>query len=220
MNRRLFGLHQLKCLCRTEGQVERCVRIAMKACVCFILAVFLAPASARAQLKDETLLQTLPPGYKFGLQKTQNALTVQEAIPENESLDNWTEMVTTQVFLGRRDLNPDQFRIMMEQRWSIVCKDSKFDDGKLGEEKGYPVLFWVMRCPLNPKTGKPEMTWLKAIKGNDSFYIVQKAFRFEPTQEQISRWLQYLQTVNVCDTRLPDRACPDLRNQGFERAPP
>jgi hypothetical protein len=61
---------------------------------------------------------------------------------------------------------------------------------------------------------------LRSACGNDSFYIVQKAFRFEPAQEQISHWLQYLQTVNVCDTRLPDRACPDLGNQGFERVPP
>ncbi len=185
------------------------------AMICFLAF----PGSSWAQLKDETLLQTLPPGYKIVLQRTQNAVTTQEAIPLNESVGDWTEMVTTHVLLGRRDLNPAQFRRAMELGWSLACKDSTFEDAEAAEERGYPVLFWAMRCPLHSRTGKPEMTWLKAIKGNDSFYLVQKAFKFEPTQEQISRWRQYFQTVNVCDTRLSDRACPDLKKQGFEPVP-
>jgi hypothetical protein len=76
-----------------------------------------------------------------------------------------------------------------------------------GEENGYPSLVWLQNCPLNKATGKPEITWFKAIQGNDSFYIVQVAFKAWPSKEQISQWMRYLKSVTVCDTRLPDRAC-------------
>ena len=39
-------------------------------------------------------------------------------------------------------------------------------------------MMWRMTCPLNRQTAKPEMTWFKAISGTDSFYVVQKAFKF------------------------------------------
>ena len=65
----------------------------------------------------------------------------------------------------------------------------------------------LQSCPLNKATGKPEITWFKAIQGNDSFYIVQVAFKAWPSKEQITQWMGYLKDVTVCDTRLLDRAC-------------
>jgi hypothetical protein len=38
--------------------------------------------------------------------------------------------------------------------------------------------------------------------------MVQKAFRFEPSKEQITTWIRYLKSVAVCDSRLPAQACP------------
>jgi hypothetical protein len=40
--------------------------------------------------------------------------------------------------------------------------------------------------------------------------VVQKAFKFEPSKEQITEWARFLKGVTVCDTRLPDRACPNV----------
>jgi len=37
---------------------------------------------------------------------------------------------------------------------------------------------------------------------------VQKAFKFDPSQDQIVQWTLYLKKVGVCDTRLKERACP------------
>lgn len=55
------------------------------------------------------------------------------------------------------------------------------------------------------------MTWFRAVQGNDSFYLVQKAFKLLPTADQIVHWTRYLQGVSVCDTRLADRPCPPLK---------
>ena len=49
--------------------------------------------------------------------------------------------------------------------------------------------------------------WNRLDTGNDSFYIVQVAFKAWPSKEQITQWMRYLKDATVCDTRLPDRAC-------------
>jgi len=57
---------------------------------------------------------------------------------------------------------------------------------------------------------KPEYTWFKAIQGNDSFYVVQKAFKFNPSEEQITQWTAFFRSIKVCDSRLKDRPCPKV----------
>jgi len=54
--------------------------------------------------------------------------------------------------------------------------------------------------------------WFKAIEGNDSFYVVQKAFKFMPAKKQIARWVGFLRDVKVCDSRVADRACPRIKD--------
>ena len=75
-------------------------------------------------------------------------------------------------------------------------------------ENGYQSLVWLLSCPRNAAAGKPEITFFKGVQGNDSFYVVQKAFKFSPTKDQFTQWVGYLGTVSVCDLRLRDRQCP------------
>ena len=48
---------------------------------------------------------------------------------------------------------------------------------------------------------------IKAIKSSDSFYVVQRAARLEPSEAQLARTKAYLETVSVCDSRLPSHPC-------------
>jgi hypothetical protein len=98
----------------------------------------------------------------------------------------------------------------MQKSWAESCKGAGFTDLAAGTENGYGFEVWMQDCPKNEQTGKPERVWFKAIKGNDSFYLVQKAFRFLPEQDQATRWIQYLRSIQVCDSRLPDRSCPKI----------
>lgn len=170
----------------------------------FILAFFSSSASA---LEDENLLVALPKGYKVGFQKKTDRGIISEFVPAGETVEGWTEMVTVQVFLNMRNVTPVQFRDGLEKRWSIACPDSQFS--KVGEsvQNGYPTLMWLQACKLNKQSGKPEYTWIKAIQGRDSFYILQKAFKFAPNDAQTKEWISYLDKISVCDTRLPERPC-------------
>lgn len=176
----------------------------------FILAATLllctAPAFS-AGLEDENLLQTLPDGYQIGFQDRKAGAQITEMVPKAETVENWTEMLTTQVFFGLK-VAPRQFKASMDEALQASCPGAESGEGVQDQENGYPILVWLQACPLNPATGKPEYTLHKAIQGNDSFYIVQKAFKYAPSEQEVTRWLKYLRGVNVCDTRLPASACP------------
>jgi hypothetical protein len=174
--------------------------------VCAIAAVLAAASPAHA-LENENLLVALPQGYKVGYQNSAGKQLISEMVPAGETVENWTEMLTVQIFLGMRDVTPAQYRERMQGLWAKACAGSEFAKVKEGVENGYVTLTWMQKCPLNRETGKPELTWMKAMQGRDSFYLVQKAFKFEPSAEQSRNWGGFLDGVRVCDTRLPDRPC-------------
>jgi hypothetical protein len=164
---------------------------------------------ARAALQDENLLLPLPPGFKVGSQGPQGAATtITEFVPMSESVDDWSQMVTQQIFHGRSNLPPDGLPTAMSGGWTSACPGGAAQ--KLGAEveNGYPAAIWAFICPRNPQTGKPENMWIKVISGADSLYSVQYAIRSEFTADAARSALAYLKRVAVCDTRRADRPCP------------
>jgi hypothetical protein len=179
----------------------------MKATSILLSLCFAIVASAsRAELENENLLAKLPAGFKIDFQDKNKNMLINEMVPEKETVNNWTEMVTVQVFYNLK-ATPDQFKAKMEAGMSAACPGSESLPVAQGDENGYPSVVWLQSCPLNKATGKPEITWIKGIQGNDSFYVVQLAFKAWPSKEQITDWMQYLRSVVVCDTRLRERSC-------------
>jgi hypothetical protein len=168
------------------------------------------PFAAQAQFINENLLHGLPAGYKIDFEDRKGGMIMTEMVPQAESVKNWTEMLTTQVFLGLKTATPAAMQARMQQSWGATCKGAEFATVASGQESGYPFVVWIQACPLNPATGKPEHTFLKAIQGNDSFYMVQRAFKASPSEAQITATMQHLRDVRVCDSRLPDRPCPTV----------
>lgn len=168
-------------------------------------------APAHAQLKDENLLVGMPQGFKVGFQESRKGLNMQEFVPAAETVQNWTEMVTVQLFLGRKDLEPSQFLAAMQQEWAGACKGSTATPITTDKVNGYPAALILLRCPLLASTGRPETTLLKAIKGNDSFYVVQRAVRSVPSGERLETMRKYIASVSVCDTRLATSPCPNFK---------
>ncbi len=181
-----------------------------RALMALILALLFA-ASAAAQLVNENLLVELPPGYKIAFPTKKNNMLMNEMVPASETVDNWTEMVTVQIFFGLKT-TPEQFAGRLNNGWLASCPGSSATTVVSAVENGYPALLWLLDCPRNPATGKPEMTWVKAVAGNDSFYVVQKAFRFSPSKDQVVQWTKFLKSVAVCDSRIAARACPRTKN--------
>ena len=181
-------------------------------------AGLLLAGGASAQLKDVNLLQGMPAGYKIGFQERQGPIILTEMVPESESVEEWTEMVSSQLFIGLKSVSPETFRAESRKKWLEACKDGNFAEIASGEESGYPMALWMLSCPHSKAPGRPEITWFKAIRGQDAFYVVQKSFRFEPSNEQVQQSMRYLRQISVCDTRIPQRACPVVKPPDAEGA--
>jgi hypothetical protein len=177
------------------------------ALVCLLAGL---PFTAQAQFVNENLLHGLPSGYKIDFEARKGNMVMTEMVPQAESVKDWTEMLTTQIFLGLKTATPAAMQARMQQSWAATCKGAEFATVASGQENGYPFAVWIQACPLNPATGKPEHTFLKAVQGNDSFYLVQRAFKASPSKEQVTSAMTHLREVKVCDSRLPDRPCPTV----------
>ena len=176
--------------------------------IVMVVAGFCATGIAHAQLVNENLLITFPQGFKVANDQKANGVHLSEMIPKGESLDDWTQMVTVQIFFGAASLTPRGFEETMEASWKASCPGASRAHVADGTENGYPFNLWVLACPRNPASGKPETTLLKAIAGNDSFYLVQKAFRSKPTMDEVGAATAWLRKIEVCDSRRPEQACP------------
>ena len=131
------------------------------------LALLFCTPSAHA-LEGEVLLVTVPKGYKVGYEKKAGNQIMTEMVPQAETVKDWTEMVTVQIFLNMRGVTPEQYRQRIENLWGQACNGSEFAKVKESTDGGYPTLTWLQKCPMNNATGKPELTWMKAIQGRDS----------------------------------------------------
>jgi hypothetical protein len=173
------------------------------------LSIILAmtTSAAVAELQNENILMTIPDGYKTDFQQKTSDMLISELVPVDQSATNWTEMITVQIFYALK-VTPGQFKIGIDKEGTRLCPGSWSQSIAQGSENGYPTMVWYQSCSLNKATGKPEFTWFKAIQGNDSFYVVQVALKSRPSEELITRWMDYLKRVRVCDTRLPGRAGP------------
>jgi hypothetical protein len=176
-----------------------------------LLTIFLISFPAHAQLTNENLLVAIPDGYIVGFQDKNAKQQMTEMVPRGQSVKDWTDMVTVQIFFRMTDVTPEAYKQRLEKLWAETCKGAESSPIGQGNERGYPVIVWLQVCPLNKDTGKPEVTLLKAIAGKDSFYVVQKAFRFQPDKPQVEQWSRYLRNVSVCDSRVPERACPQAQ---------
>ena len=159
-------------------------------------------------LENENLLVEIPSGFKVDHQAEQDNVILSEMVPQNESVNDWTTLVTVNIFLGMTNTTPEQYQENMTQLWFNACENSETYPVADGDENGYHFVLWQLFCPLNPSTQKVEYAYMKATQGNDSFYLVQVAFRHEPSNDEITQWMQYLKQVKVCDSRIPERACP------------
>lgn len=64
--------------------------------------VIVSGAAVANDLRDENLLQSLPAGFEVGHQAKRDGLTMVERIPAGQSVNDWSEMVTTQISTATR----------------------------------------------------------------------------------------------------------------------
>ena len=164
-----------------------------------MLAAVMFPLAAQAAQAAEMASFGEPPkDFKIDYQTEQNGMIMVELVPQKQTVDNWTQMITLQSMAGAKP-GVERFRADMASLWQNACPKGNFDTVREGEENGYPFVLWLMACENNPQTNKSEFTWVKAIQGNDGLYVKQYAFRYAPNKAEVFEAINQLRNFTVCD---------------------
>jgi len=109
---------------------------------------------AFGQPPGENLQFHVPDGFKMDFQEQQKNMILVEYVPQAESVQNWTEMVTVQVVLGSRT-TLEQVLANLQAQPPHGCKDHKVAILGKGQENGYAFLSWSVFCswtsPVQPR---------------------------------------------------------------------
>ncbi len=174
--------------------------------------VLLGCGSAIAEqpaLNAENLIVSHPGDFKVGYDSHDANKSITEFVPAQESVADWTRMLTVQVFRHAK-VQAAAFLQGVGKGYVGACPGTTVQGNGIrnGQVNGYVVSMLFLQCPRNPATGKPETTIFRAIKGNDALYVVQQAWRAVPAQQDVDEAMQALSRVMVCDTRASEHPCP------------
>jgi len=160
-----------------------------------------------------------PRGIKPDYVKVNGPSFIQESVPEGETVDQWTQMITVTGAKGlasKPNLSPRKFAENMAEGYHSRCPDSfssaSVFDGKIAGYDGFAV---VLSCGTSPLTvGKSESVLVNVIKGDSDYYTVQWAERTEASSTPIAidtnKWLERfkrLEPIKLCQI-VPGESAP------------
>ncbi len=171
---------------------------------------------ARSIVTGEHLRTELPENWlKIRDSKVAN-LHIAEYVPP-DTTDDWVEKISIEAMQGTDLPDPLVFLQGMASDQAQFCKGFKDNPIFAGYENGYEAVVKLLECHVNTRTGKPIVTMLKAIRGNNSMYTISRFWRLtEPISNDgvlaidpvaLAAWSNALGDTFVCDESLPEHRC-------------
>ena len=174
-------------------------RLAVVAC----LALAVTPASA--QPSSEWLAHGPTPGLVVGFRQAEGGSMIVERVPQGETVENWTRMVTVQRFAGQQPL--EQWLATFTGGLAQGCPGARTSRPAYSEIEGRRSVEFRGDCPRNPQTGRPETFLIRAISGASALHVAQAAFRHAPNEAETDWARSFLATVTLCSRDVATPAC-------------
>lgn len=154
-------------------------------------------AAEPAPKGTEQLRFYVPKGYKVAYENSNKSQSILEIIEKSETLKNWTRMITIQIFKDGKNYQPEKFILSMASLAKKQCGNVQVVPVKTGQQNGYNFSQKIILCNPNKQTNKSELMNIKAIKGNDLFYVAQVANRVNIDRNEMRKWGMYLRNTVV-----------------------
>ena len=160
---------------------------------------------------EEHLKTEVPEGWVPILNSQSKNLLIAEYIPP-DSPDPWLQKLSIEAMSGDHLPDPLEFTNSWALEQSEICE--AFEDLPIysGFENGYPTIVRMLICGKNKRTGKPLVTMVKVIRGNESLYTITRIWRLEqlpPPEVEIASWSVALRKTIACDPDLSAHPCPE-----------
>lgn len=179
----------------------------------FVLAVTIAQAEPA---RNENLLVSVPDGWEMVTDEKNDHGMLSEFVPKGETAQNWTRMITIQVFHNIPDeVTPKSYLNKMIEAAKEAVQEGTFtvEDLKIEDDSNYPTAAIQWFAGQVKSTDKGEITLIRAIRGQDAFYLIQMAWRqpvFKKTEDvtvprkQIDEGIEFLRKASVADSSKND----------------
>lgn len=183
------------------------------------IAIILMGATAAAEDKPasgERLLVTVPEGWEKGFHDREGMLARADYLPVGQDQDEAKEMLSAQIMFGLTGTKPEQILGRLADEAQKRCQIFDAQPMQMGEDVAYDSLGIMVLCGKNSGSGTGELILVRAIAGNDNFYLVQKIWKtltYELSSDipvsfdERKKWLDYLASIKVCD--LKKNTCPE-----------
>lgn len=174
-----------------------------------------APVEPVEYAEGEQLLAVAPPGWKEAFASNAPGLRMAEYIPEDESVERWTQKITFESSAGVPLPDPIEFVNAISKDQEGTCEGFESFSTFSGLENGYPTSVHLLVCHHSTIIEQSQVTLLKAIQGNDRFYVITRALRGPPMEadsqvisaDDIAAWSLYLRAIGLCDTERAGHPC-------------
>jgi hypothetical protein len=155
--------------------------------------------------------------YQAWLDKSNDQLIV-EFVPKGQTYQNWQELFSLFRDYNNIRTSPRKYAeilIAREKRNCVGCAGRVEKNGALN---GYAFSLYTLSHPEPTLTTKrPEWNLALAIKGKDALYVFSKSWGYEPRKSEIAEWTSILLKTDMCDTRIPKKACPSKYDIVYEK---
>lgn len=171
-----------------------------------LLAILPLLAGLPAQAK-ETLVSPDLPGFVVGFAKVNANQSIREEIPQGETIQRWSKMVTTQWFRNLADrITPAEYANSMLAQLPRSCPGATAS--AVQTLSGQEAVRFKVVCP-STATGLAESFFLLAIAGEDDMHVKQVAFRGEASSDDFLWARKFLTGVYLCRREGDDPKCED-----------
>jgi hypothetical protein len=148
----------------------------MRAMALAILTALTVAGAASAAPVEHLVLAPYPgpPTWKLITNKAVGAQFYREQIPANQTVDNFTDILTSQNFPAQRGVDPSVYLRNVFQAAAGSCDGLRVSGPKAAQEGGYAVAYGQVFC--GQEKGKPfgVIILFKAISGDDALYSVER----------------------------------------------
>jgi hypothetical protein len=201
------------------------VRVVSVLAVAALLAA--GPVSAQAQSQaaapddqaqpTERLVMSPPAGWQTGGSSSSKGAIATHMFPPGQTSETWTEMLTVQI-IANPQAAPRAFVQRVVDASRSGCDAAGPSPVSEGQSNNYPVATLTVTCTRGHQSGKGGLVAVKAIRGRQALYVVERLWRGPAFARDdsapipaavLQEWSGFLRNVSVCDSADPVRhPCP------------
>jgi len=156
----------------------------------------------------ERLIASPPMNWQRVYQVNNQTLRLSDFIPPDEEPSSWTTKLSFESHLADQiEIDPlDLLKIDTDSAQKNCTATQQFNI-YAGYENNYEAAVQLLLCTENINRGMGEIALIKAIRGNEHYYVIRLIRRIPPFQpgeheledEEIAAWSRYLSRIYVCD---------------------